>query len=95
MRDAEPKAIHLADYRPPDWLVDKVELDFALHPSQSRVTARLALRRNPEGTTGAPVVLEGDGLTLVRLAIDGKPLAGSSFEASPARLTLALSLIHI
>ncbi|MCG5234268.1 aminopeptidase N [Xanthobacter oligotrophicus] len=89
MRDAEPKAIHLADYRPPEWLVDKVELDFALHPSQTRVTARLALRRNPEGTTGAPVVLEGDGLTLVRLAIDGKPLAGPSFEATPARLTLA------
>ncbi|MFG1381424.1 aminopeptidase N [Xanthobacter versatilis] len=89
MRDAEPKAIHLADYRPPDWLVDKVELDFALHPSQSRVTARLALRRNPEGTAGAPVVLEGDGLTLIRLAIDGKPLAGPSFEASPERLTLA------
>ncbi|MFG1350391.1 aminopeptidase N [Xanthobacter autotrophicus] len=89
MRDAEPKAIHLSDYRPPDWLVDKVELDFALHPSQSRVTSRLALRRNPEGTAGAPVVLEGDGLTLVRLAIDGKPLAGPSFEASPGRLTLA------
>ncbi|MFG1374828.1 aminopeptidase N [Xanthobacter oligotrophicus] len=89
MRDAEPKAIHLADYRPPEWLVDKVELDFALHPSQTRVTARLALRRNPEGTTGAPVVLEGDGLTLVRLAIDGKPLVGPSFEATPARLTLA------
>ncbi|MDI4664002.1 aminopeptidase N [Xanthobacter autotrophicus] len=89
MRDAEPKAIHLADYRPPEWLVDKVELDFALHPSQSRVTARLALRRNPEGTAGAPVVLEGDGLTLLRLAIDGKPLAGPSFEASPERLTLA------
>ncbi|MFG1394599.1 aminopeptidase N [Xanthobacter agilis] len=89
MRDAEPQPIRLADYRPPEWLVDKVDLDFALHPTQARVTARLALRRNPKGTPGAPVILDGDGLTLVRLAIDGAPLAGSSFEAGPDRLTLA------
>ncbi|MFS8038832.1 aminopeptidase N [Xanthobacter sp. AM11] len=89
MRDAEPQPIRLADYRPPEWLVDKVDLDFALHPSQTRVTARLALRRNPKGTPGAPVALDGDGLTLVRLAIDGKPLAGPSFEASPDSLVIA------
>ncbi|MFG1298620.1 aminopeptidase N [Xanthobacter sp. V3C-3] len=89
MRDAEPQPVRLSDYRPPDWLVDTVDLDFALHPSQTRVTARLALRRNPDGAAGAPVVLDGDGLTLVRLAIDGKPLAGSSFEATPDRLTLS------
>ncbi|MFG1419551.1 aminopeptidase N [Xanthobacter sp. V0B-10] len=89
MRDAEPQPIRLADYLPPEWLVDKVDLDFALHPTQTRVTARLALRRNPKGTAGAPVVLEGDGLTLVRLAVNGQPLAGSSFEAAPDRLTLA------
>ncbi|MFG1264339.1 MULTISPECIES: aminopeptidase N [Xanthobacter] len=89
MRDAEPKAIHLSDYRAPDWLVDKVDLDFSLHPSQTRVTSKLSLRRNPAGAPGAPVVLNGDGLTLVRLAIDGKPVAGPSFEATPDRLTLA------
>ena len=89
MRDAEPKAIHLSDYRAPDWLVDKVDLDFSLHPSQTRVTSKLSLRRNPAGAPGAPAVLDGDGLTLVRLAIDGKPLAGPSFEATPDRLTLA------
>ncbi|MBB6305975.1 aminopeptidase N [Xanthobacter tagetidis] len=88
MRDAEPQAVRLADYRPPEWLVDQVDLDFALHPTQTRVTARLALRRNPKGTPGAPVILDGDGLTLVRLAIDGAPLAGTSFEASPERLVL-------
>ncbi|WP_454915843.1 aminopeptidase N [Xanthobacter sediminis] len=89
MRDAEPQPIRLSDYRPPEWLVDKVDLDVALHPTQTRVTARLKLRRNPKGTAGAPVVLDGDGLTLVRLALDGAPLAGSSFEAAPDRLTLA------
>jgi len=89
MRDAEPHPIRLADYRPPDWLVERVDLDFALHPSQTRVTTRLALKRNPLGADDAPVVLDGDGLTLVRLAVDGRPLAGPSFEATPDKLTLA------
>ena len=89
MRDAEPRAIHLADYRPPEWLVDKVELDVLLHPERTRVTSRLGLRRNPAGTAGAPVILDGDGLTFVRAAIDGAALAGSSFEAAPDRFTLA------
>jgi len=88
MRDAEPQPIRLADYRPPEWLVDQVHLDVALHPTQTRVTSRLALRRNPNGSAGAPVILEGDGLTLVRVALDGAPLAGSSFEAAPDRFTL-------
>ncbi|TCT07589.1 aminopeptidase N [Aquabacter spiritensis] len=91
MRDAEPQPVRLADYRPPDWLVDTVDLDISLHPSATRVVARLALRRNPEGEAGAPVVLDGDGLVLVRLALDGKPAAGGAFDASPDRLTLTPS----
>ncbi|MGE4373590.1 MAG: aminopeptidase N [Xanthobacter sp.] len=86
--DTETQLIHLADYRPPEWLVETVHLDVSLHPTQTRVTARLALQRNPKGTAGTPVELEGDGLTLVRLAIDGTPLAGSGYSASPDKLTL-------
>ena len=43
----KPQPIRLEDYRPPDWLVDRVELDFALGETASEVTARLEVRRNP------------------------------------------------
>ncbi|MBA4790281.1 MAG: aminopeptidase N [Rhizobiales bacterium] len=88
MRNADVAPIRLADYRPPDWLVDTVDLDISLHPTATRVVARLALRRNPQGRAGAPVELDGDGLKLVRLAMDGQPAAGGAYEASPARLTI-------
>ncbi|GGF53829.1 aminopeptidase N [Azorhizobium oxalatiphilum] len=88
MRDAEPVPVRLADYRPPAWLVDTVDLDVSLHPTATRVISRLALRRNPEGAADAPVVLDGDGLTLVRVALDGAPLAGGAYEATPQSLTL-------
>ncbi len=89
MRDAEAPPIRLVDYRPPEWLVETVHLDFALHPTATRVTAKLALKRNPRGTADAPLILQGDGLTLVRLAVDGAPLAGPSYDATPDQLTLA------
>ncbi|WP_029002924.1 aminopeptidase N [Azorhizobium doebereinerae] len=88
MRDAEPHPVRLADYRPPAWLVDTVNLDVSLHPTATRVVSRLALRRNPKGEAGAPVVLDGDGLTLVRVALDGAPLAGGAYEATPEALIL-------
>jgi len=89
MREAEPRPVRLADYLPPDWLVDTVDLDVSLHPTATRVVSRLALRRNPKGRADAPVVLNGDGLQLVRLAADGVPLAGGAYEASPNALILA------
>ena len=50
MAEAEaktPQPVRLQDYRPPDYLVDQVELGFRLGDAATEVTARLALRRNP------------------------------------------------
>ena len=63
MRTEEPRPVRLEDYRPPDWLVTTVDLDVSLHPTATRVRARLTLEPNPNGTAGAPLVLDGDGLT--------------------------------
>ena len=62
----DPRSVRLADYRPFSHIVDTVDLTFRLHPTATRVIARLALRPNPAAGTPAPVVLDGDG-RLVRL----------------------------
>ena len=46
MRTDTPTPTRLADYRPPAFLIDEVQLDFHLEPGATRVKARLALRRN-------------------------------------------------
>ena len=71
LRDAEPQPVRLSDYLPPDWLVDTVDLDVRLHPTATRVIAKLALRPNPEGRAGSPIVLDGDELTLKSVTLDG------------------------
>ena len=88
MRTDTATAIRLEDYRPTDWLIDTVSLDVRLHPTQTRVRAVLALRPNPAGRTGAPLVLDGDGIVLEGLGLDGEPLDAASYEATPQGLTL-------
>ena len=89
MRTEEPRPVRLEEYRPPDWLVKTVDLDVSLHATATRVRARLVLEPNPKGAPGAPVVLDGDGLALKSLALDGAPLAPDRYTATPDRLTLA------
>ncbi|HJU17662.1 MAG TPA: aminopeptidase N [Stellaceae bacterium] len=85
-----PQPVRLADYRPPDFLVDTVDLAFALADADTRVTARLAVRRNPRaGDPGAPLRLDGAGLELLSLALDGEQL-GANRYALPAEGGLVL-----
>src|SRR5262245_47022044 len=88
MRTEEPRPVRLEDYRPPDWRVDTVELDVSLDPAATRVRATLALAPNSGGAP-APLVLDGDGLRLAALKLDGAPLPHEQYVATPDRLTLA------
>jgi aminopeptidase N len=89
MRTENAPAIRLEDYRPPDWLVETVHLDFKLDPTRTRVLAKLRLKPNPAAGSPAPVALDGDGLTLVGVKLDGETLSAERFVATPDRLTIA------
>lgn len=83
MRTDTPQAIRLADYRPPAYLIDEVFLDFALEPAATRVKARLTVRRN--GDHAEPLVLDGEGLKTISVAVDG---AAKAYEATAETLTV-------
>ncbi len=87
MRTDTHPPILLKDYRPPDWLVDTVMLKVSLHPSATKVLATLALKPRAQ-TAAAPLVLDGDGLSLVSLKIDGAALPPDSYVATPDKLTI-------
>ena len=82
------RPVRLSDYRPPDWLVDRVELDVRLHPTQAEVTAKLSMRPNPAGSPDAPILLDGDDLALTALQLDGATLPAGAFTATPSLLTI-------
>ncbi len=87
--DAAPTPVLLADYRPPDYLIDTVDLDVSLHPTAARVVARLNIRPNPKGRPGAPLKLDGGGLDALRVEVDGVALDLSSGVATPSGLAIA------
>src|SRR5215204_976000 len=88
MRTEQPPPVRLQDYRPPDWLVETVHLDVALDPTQTRVRATLQLKPNPAAAVPAPLVLDGDGLSLVSLTLDGAPLSAEQYATTPDSLTI-------
>jgi aminopeptidase N len=79
------QAVRLADYRPPAFAVETVALDFDLDPAATRVRSRLTLRRT---TPGEPLRLDGEALTLVRIACDGAELAPAQYRLEPPGLVI-------
>src|SRR5215472_11457418 len=76
-----PQPVRLADYRPPAFLIDAVDLVFDLDGKDTRVKSRLAIRRNPAASdTAAPLHLDGEDLTLVSLALNGEPLGDNRYQ---------------
>ena len=78
----------LKDYAPPDYLVEEVELEIALDPNATRVKSKLRLRANPKVAAGKPLKLDGEGLTLETVSLDGKPLAPSDYALDGSTLTI-------
>ncbi|MEZ4396214.1 MAG: aminopeptidase N [Candidatus Krumholzibacteriia bacterium] len=89
MPKAKPQPKFLKDYRPSGWLIDTAALRVELGEDGSVVHARLALRRNPDPKAEAgPLVLQGRELETLSLAVDGRPLAATDYQADGETLTL-------
>jgi aminopeptidase N len=88
MRTDNAPVVRLSDYRPTDYAIDKVDLDIRLMPEASSVTARLSLSRRDGTPAGTPLVLEGDGLELNGLTLDGMGVANDARTVTPDRLTI-------
>jgi aminopeptidase N len=79
----------LKDYAAPDYLIEEVELDVRLAPRAARVASKLRLRPNPKVATGGkPLVLDGEGLALENVALNGKTLGASDYQIGEGSLTI-------
>ena len=86
--EAAPREIRLADYAPPAFLIDTVELRFDLDEAATTVVARLSMRRNPAAPADSPLHLDGEALQLVRLTRDGSPLVPGDYHEITGGLTI-------
>jgi aminopeptidase N len=86
--ETQPSVVRLADYTPPAFLIDTVDLTFRLDPAATEVVARLSVRRNPASPADAPLHFDGEALTLVGLTLDGVPLTPDRYSQVPGGLVI-------
>ncbi|MEO1168263.1 MAG: aminopeptidase N [Pseudomonadota bacterium] len=85
---ATPPVTRREDYRPPDWLVPDIALDFQLDPARTLVRARLSVIRN--GGHDAPLRLDGEGLQLLEVWRDGEKLDEGDWQLDEESLTVPI-----
>ncbi|WP_017938403.1 aminopeptidase N [Zestomonas thermotolerans] len=93
MRTEQPKTIYLKDYQAPEYLIDETHLNFELFEDHTLVHARLVMRRNPErqaatGVALPPLVLDGQQLELLAVALDDVALSPADYQLDDSHLTL-------
>ncbi len=92
MKDSSPQPIHLSDYRQPEFWIPNVELHFSLGANggpNTVVRSKLFLKRNASLKSTRPLILNGEKLRLLSVAVDGqKQLDGGAFTLTDSTLTL-------
>jgi len=90
-REGRPPTKRRIDYRPPAFCIDTLHLTFDLDPDATEVTAVLAFRRNPDAAAQdrrAPLILDGEQQTDVRVELDGRVLSSTHARLTPLQLTI-------
>ncbi len=77
--------VNRADYAPPAYWIDTVDLCFDLDPTKTRVLNKMKLRRNLD-VPAQPLKLDGDELNLARVQVNGQ---GTSFKMDGNQLVLS------
>ncbi len=89
MREPQPKTIHLKDYAPPPFRIERIALDVDIREEDAIVQAELHVRRNPDAADPrAPLSLDGEELELVSVALEGTLLRANRFAVTAGRLTV-------
>ncbi len=81
--------IHLQDYRPPDYRIETTNLEFELEEARTRVRSLMTVVCNHDRCEGIhPLVLNGRGLELKAIKIDGQSLSDRDYKIDTGSLTI-------
>ncbi len=83
---AQKKETFLKNYTPPPYLVDSIHLRVELAPTATKVEAKLHIR--PNATEAGPLVLNGERLELVAVALEDQPLSPQQYSFSDGMLII-------
>ncbi|WP_305097465.1 aminopeptidase N [Croceibacterium aestuarii] len=84
----DPPLIRREDYTPFPWLVPEVSLDFSLGIDKTRVKSALTVQRNARANRSDVLRLNGDGLTVAEVLVDGEAVNNWSMDGGDLMVPL-------
>ena len=89
MSDKNPQTIYLKNYTVPEYLIHQADLNFVLDEEKTRVVSSLTIEKNTQSESQDKIlVLQGEGLRLISVAINGVVVDKSQYTHSVEGLTL-------
>jgi len=88
MRTDTGQVFRLEDYRPSDYLIARTDLTVRLSRSRTSVVSTLSIGRRQGIDKNSPLILDGDGLFLKQVVIDGVVQDESDYQATPDQLII-------
>jgi aminopeptidase N len=88
MPSETPTPIKLEDYQPPAYRIETANLNVLLDPTATKVVSELKIARQLDTKPGAPLILDGDNLNLLSIAVDGEALQSNAYDVTPSALEL-------
>jgi aminopeptidase N len=91
MKEGQPKAIYLKDYKVPPFLIEETHLHVDIHEDVTTVTATLKVVRNPEAEPEDAINMVLDGskeLATQSIAIDGRALTANEYQVDGDELSI-------
>src|SRR5688500_7352516 len=83
-----PAIVERKHYKPPEWLVPEIALDFALGLETTRVKTRIVVESNPAGSGSPTLRLNGDNLSVGSLELDGQHFNSWAMDGSDLLIDL-------
>jgi aminopeptidase N len=86
----QAKVKNLADYTPPGFLVDTVDLDISIKDDATTVKSALQVKRNPAATAAdqQALKLDGEDMELVEVRLNGRKLEAKDYQQTAEGLTI-------
>jgi len=76
-----PETIKLKDYRPAEFIVDRIDLTFEIDGNQTRVTSNMQIHKNKEVADKlAPLVLNKGQFEIISVVADGMVLLPEEYQ---------------
>lgn len=89
MNNTEAQTIYLKYYRSPAFLIDNVYMYIDLYEEKTNIKTVLSVRRNLNIQTSLPpLILNGEAMTLKRIALNGQLLSSSDYTINDSSLII-------